>query len=101
MKPTHDHCAGCASERARWLSPCGHTEAQSPVGERQRAAERHRGAAEPDQRDQRLPVEPRGHGAVGRRVADRDIDLAEIECLEGGLRRAHLACCELAPAGSI
>ena len=49
---------------------------QSPVRQRQQAAERHQHRAEPDQQHQRLVIDAHRDGAVGGRFAQRDIELA-------------------------
>ena len=55
------------------------------------AAEGHDQRADPDQRHQRLPVKPRVERSVLVLVGDADIDLAEVQRDDAGLRASPSA----------
>src|SRR5690606_29405451 len=50
-------------------------DAQTAVAQRDEAAERHDDRAEPDQRDERLPVDAHRRLAIGGKIAERDVEL--------------------------
>ena len=61
-------------------------DAQPAVEQRHRAAAHHHQRAEPDQRHQRLPPDAHHQAAVGRLVAERNIELAEADASRCRLR---------------
>ena len=86
--------AACARNVGR-SQPCVRREG-APTRRRRSSSEiapasHHQHAAEPDQRHHRLPPDARHGAAVGRLVAERDVELAEADRADAGLRRRHLA----------
>src|SRR5258706_9640251 len=75
------HWNGAASRRLR------RADAKPAIADREDATDRHHHAAEPNQGDQRLPIDARRDGAAGRGIAEARIELAEAERLDAGFGR--------------
>ena len=84
----HDATGSGLAADAR--APCGRADAQPAVEQRDSAAGHHHQRAAPDQRHQRLPPDAHDDAAVGRLVAERDIELAQAHRPDAGLGRRHL-----------